>query len=512
MMPEFKRLGNVIDSLQNAVNVSDHVQCYRLSIVVLRLIIEQHKRLEQTTDRIEVLNVKLSQMLTTTLKNAEHYHYRSGWGRSSSSNVVGTPGSQLRPLNVMEAKPYHDMVTESVMLQLAFNEELTLLQQYATQFKKLRSAVIELKPRNEGQRLVQCVLARSEVCSQWNRDEIRQNPVLGCICGRFYEQANMVTLTHKLLKTLNDVKGKIGRFSLSHANALLYKLRNDYIRKREDRYNGKRGKVERSTNVENYVQNSEKYNSLLGWIVGLKSVQQALTILPYAAAWKEQYKSIDRLCRSVAVRKASYVKTLFTSQPVQCGTIRHLETDIPVYVADCIIWETRTQSDYRCYYLGRTGSDTVDNAIQSIEWYHQSAIGNSPVVAGVAESLVQQAIQHMTTRLGYTPRQKETTAQRRKELASYARKLIWLETISMLDSKAAGNCLPGTLQFCKTLGINVPKEWKDTRVDTRKLLRAWKANGYGVNRLLLPAIDSAVNRVKKELLSVTACYVPSVVR
>lgn len=512
MMAEFKRLESVIGSLQNAVKTSDRLQCYRLSIVVLRLIIEQHRRLENTTDRIKVLNEKLKSTPDTTLKHGEHYRYRSGWGRRSSSNVVGTPGNQLRPLNVMESKPYHAMVTESVMLQLAYNEELTLLQQYANQFKKLREAVIELKPRNEQQRLIQCVLARSQVWTQWNKDEIRQNPVFGCICGRFYESANMVTLTYKLLKTLNDVKGKIGRFSLNHANVLLYKLRNDYTRKREDRYNGKRGKVERSTNVENYVQNSEKYNSLLGWIVGLKSVQQALTILPYAAAWKEQYHAIDRLCRSIAVRKASYVKTLFTSQPVECGTIRHLETDIPVYVADCIIWETMSAVSHRVYWLGKTGSRTVDSAVQSVEWYHQSAIGSSPAVAGAAESLTQQGIDFLRNRLEYTRNQKETLETRRKELASYARKLIWLETISMLDSKAAGNCLPGTIQFCKTLGVPITNNWTDTRIDARTLLRAWKKHDYGVNRLLLPAIDAACNRVKKELLSVTAYYVPSVVK
>ena len=510
MMNEFKRLEQVLSSFENAVKTQDRLQCYRLSIVVLRLIMEQHKRLEKTTDRIQVLNVKLKNTPDTTLKHCEHYRYISGgWGRGRT-HVVGTPGSLLRPLNVMEAKQYHDMVTESVMLQLAFNEELTLLQQYANQFKLLRTAVIELKPRNEQQRLVQCVLARSEVYTQWNKDEIRQNPVLGVICGRFYEQANMVTLTHKLLKTLNDTKGKIGRFSLNHANVLLHKLKNDYQRKHEDRYNGRRGKNERSVNVESYVKNSAKYQSLLSWIVGLKDVQQALTVLPYTAAWKEQFQSIDRLCRSVAVRKVSYVQTLFASQPIQCGTIRHLETHIPVYVADCIIWETRSQSDYRVYYLGRTGSETVDNAIQSIEWYHQSAIGQNSETDQT--TLRRQAVDYLRTRLGYAPRQKETTAQRRKELASYARKLVWLETISMLDSKAAGNCLPGTLQFCQTLGIDVPKDWNDTRVDTRKLLRAWKSNGYGVNRLLLPAIDSAVNRVKSELLNVVACYVPSVVK
>jgi len=228
MMSEFKRLEAALSSFENAVAVQDRVQCYRLSVVVLRLLIEQHKRLEKTTDRIQVLNVKLSQIPSTTLKHEEHYRYRSGWGRHGNINIVGSPGNYLRPLDVMEAKPYHGMVTESVMLQLTYNEELTLLQQYANQFKKLREAVIELKPRNEQQRLIQCVLSRSEVWTQWNKDEIRQNPVLGCICGRFYDTTNMVTLTNKLLKTLNDTKGKIGRFSLNHANVLLHKLRNDY--------------------------------------------------------------------------------------------------------------------------------------------------------------------------------------------------------------------------------------------------------------------------------------------
>jgi hypothetical protein len=393
------------------------------------------------------------------------------------------------------------------MLQFTFNEELTLLQQYAEQFKKLRTAVIELKPRNEQQRLVQCVLARTEIRGQWNRDEVRQNPILNCICGRFYATTNIASLTHKLLKNINDGKRKIGRFSLSHANSLLHKLRNDYTRKHEDRYNGKRGKIERACNVESYVKNSARYQSLLSWIVGLKSVEQALTVVRYAAAWKQQYHSIDRLCRSVAVRRNSYVQTLFTSQPIQCGTIRHLETDIPVYTSQCIIWESRQQNDSTVYWLGKTGSNIVDDAISTVDWYHCRVVDDNQ-----KSSYDRQAVEHLRTRLGYAPRQKVTLVERRKELASYARKLVWLETISMLDSQSAGNCLPGTLQFCNTLGIDVPKNWSDTRVDTRKLLRAWKQQGYGVNRLLLPAIDSAVNRVKKELLSVTACYVPSVVK
>jgi hypothetical protein len=409
----------------------------------------------------------------------------------------------------MEAKPYHDMVTESVMLQLTYNEELTLLQQYAKQFKLLRTAVIELKPRNGQQRLVQCVLSRSEVWTQWNKDEIRQNPVLGVICGRFYSTVNMVTLTHKLLKTLNDVKGKIGRFSLNHANTLLDKLRNDYTRKHEDRYNGKRGKVERSFNVEHYVSKSARYQSRLSWIRDIKNVGETLELLPVVDDWKRKYAGTNKLAYINAVNAKPYVRTIVCSQLLLVGNIRHMETDIPVYAGDCITWSTSLKPNQRCYFLGKTGSNIVDGQIRSVEWYHVPLTSEMLLDASRAGVVV---IEYLRQRLGYVRNQQDTLANRRKELASYARKLVWLETMSMLDSKSAGNCLPGTIQFCQTLGVPITNNWSDTRVDTRTLLRAWKQQGYGVNRLLLPAIDSAVNRVKKELLSVTACYVPSVVR
>ncbi len=505
MLPAFKRIESITSSLEAAVSSSDRVNCYRLCLVLLRLIIEHHKTLEQRTRQIEVLNARLASM-PTSIAHREYYRTVGSWGRGG--HVVGTPGDYLRPISV--DKSYHETLTQSVMLSMQFNEELSILRQYAVQFNKLRQIVIELRPNNIQQRQVEMILARSVVHSTWNKDEITQNPVLGVICGRFYERANMVRLTHELLKNIDDKPGKIGRFSLRAANELVHSFRHDRLTMTYERYTGKVPRNTRCDRIDSYVSNSEKYRQLLSWIVGLRDVRQALPIVRYAAEWKEQYQSIDRLCRSVAVRKDSYVKTLFTSQPVQCGTIRHLETDIPVYVADCIIWESRTQPDYKCYYLGRTGSQIVDDAIKDIDYYHQSAIGQTSETDQT--TLRRQAVDYLRTRLGYAPRQKETTAERRKELAAYARRLIWLETISMLDSKAAGNCLPGTLQFCKTLGIDVPSQWADVSVDARKLLRSWKQNGYGVNRLLLPAIDSAVNRVKKELLSVTACYVPSVVK
>lgn len=508
MLPAFKRIESITRSLENALSTANRTECYRLALILLRLIVEHHKTLEDKTNRIQVLNCSLKNM-PTDLVHREYYRTTGSYGRGG--HVVGTSGNRLRTIGVKTIREYHATLTESVMLAMEYNEELRILLQYAESFSVLRSQVIELRPNNMKQRQVQLILARSQVLGTWYRDEIRENPILGVICGHFYITANLARLTHEVLKGLDDQKSKIGRFSYTAANELIHRFREDVFTRQYERYQGRKTlKNTRCDRLDSYVSNSPKYKQLLSWIVGLKDVRHALPIVRYAAAWKEQYSATDRLCRSVAARKDSYVKTLFCSQPVQCGTIRHLETDVPVYVADCIIWESRTQADYKCYYLGKTGSTTVDESIQTIDYYHQSAIGHSADTDQTA--LRRQAVDYLRVRLGYAPNQKVTLAERRKEIAAYARKLVWLETISMLDSKAAGNCLPGTLQFCQTLGIDVPSQWADVSVDARKLLRSWRKNGYGVNRLLLPAIDSAVNRVKHELLSVTACYVPSVVK
>jgi hypothetical protein len=148
--------------------------------------------------------------------------------------------------------------------------------------------------------------------------------------------------------------------------------------------------------------------------------------------------------------------------------------------------------------LGKTGSVVVDKSIASVEWYHLQ-------LNRIDNLSDRQAIDYLRQRLGYSANVKLTTLERRKEIAGYCRKLVWLESINMLDSKSAGNCLPGTIQFAQQLGLPVPSEWNNYSVDARQLLRRWKEKSYGVNRLLLPAIDSAIKRVRTQLLSM-ACF------
>jgi hypothetical protein len=247
---------------------------------------------------------------------------------------------------------------------------------------------------------------------------------------------------------------------------------------------------------------------MLEWIEDIKDVYEALDIVRYAADWKRRYAATNRLAYLNAARINPYVKTIVCSQIVRIGTIRHLETDLPVYSADCICWEQQRTVNNRCYFLGKTGSPTIDDSIRTIDWVHQTI---SPEMQLSRTESDARCIESLRYRLGYY-RTEKTAKQRRNEIALYCRKLVWLESISMLDSKNAGNCLPGTLQFCRELGIEVSDQWNDVSIDSRLMIRKWKASGYNSNRLLLPAIDTAVKRVGSSLASICAVNVPSFVR
>jgi hypothetical protein len=166
------------------------------------------------------------------------------------------------------------------------------------------------------------------------------------------------------------------------------------------------------------------------------------------------------------------------------------------------------------YFLGKTGSESVDHSTSAVDWQHPGII---PMDAELIAAEDTRARETFTRRLGYQPSKATTLQSRRKEIAEYARKLVWVESIDMLDSKNAGNCLPGTIQFSKEIGLSCPSNWQSFKTDSRLLLRKWKQSGYSANRLLLPAIDKAVARVRQsisnELISVVAFgYVPSCVK
>jgi len=244
--------------------------------------------------------------------------------------------------------------------------------------------------------------------------------------------------------------------------------------------------------------------------------------MPHIDNLKRQYIVTDKLARITAINRKPYVPTIVCSPPVNVGTIRHLETDIPLYRCTALLvdsnnWQTIADNglepNHLVWFLGKTGSVVVDRAISGVDWFHSNPMTYESLMNEMQHNRVGGTVPGiMLQRLTGTWRStvnQDNLKQRRLEIATYARKLVWLNTINMLDSKAAGNCLPGTIQFARELGLPISKDWEDKKYDTRLLLRRWKEKSYGVNRLLLPAIDAACNRVKAKLLSLTTCYVPT---
>jgi len=500
-------------SIESATTSGDTVNRFRLVLVLMQRILHSHSALMNTVRTIEQRNKKQNN-LPTTLHSEDYYHTRGGgWGRNrSSGHTVGTPGNQLRKIELGDTwKQRAEYMAETVNLQFGYNADLEILTQYANQFAEYRKQLLELVPRNIGQRRLQNLLMISLVNSGYVGN---QNPLLGSINGHFASRICLPGVMFKLVKPLTDDKGLIGRKSFKDGvdivtSSTSWHMHTRPLKDSKERYNGRYSKHVRCLNLTQFVSKSKTYQNRLGWIKDIKNVESALELLPHVDNWKEQYSSTNKLAYINAANVSPYVRTIVCSQLLLVGSIRHLETDIPVYSGDCITWGTSTSEQSKCYFLGKTGSHIIDGSIRSIDWYH------TPITSAMLLSCTDAnatALEQLTIRLGYRRQQNETLQNRRKELANYARKLVWLESINMMDSKNAGNCLPGTIQFCNQLGINVPSNWSNVTVDARQLLRKWKANSYGVNRLLLPAIDTAVNRVKKELLSVVACYVPSHVK
>lgn len=504
MLPQFERMERICRQLQTAIDNNDNVMRYRLTLVLLVLILKEHEQLEKIVSSIESDSTN-NNTLPTKYKCTQHIYHRGGHGfghssRSSHSYWSGRSGDILKPMTLVDSVSLSKQLIDIRQKQIEVNNRLTVLKQYADQWIVHRDSLLECKPRNIQQRSILNLLMTTDV-----RHSGDYNPVLNVVSGFFWHSVrdNLHTIT-KLLKGLTDRKNNIGRQSLKAGRQIVNGIRNDKYKNQFDpfpRYSDLQSKNVRCYSVQSYVSNSKLYQSRLGWVVGIREVSQCLPIMPYVDQWKRDYKATDKLSRLQAVNRKPYVLTIVTSKPVVIDYVELAETRIPIYRAECIL-PLQDMVKHVCYYIGKTGSTVWNNSIKTIEWLHTEVI---------SDHTTERVLEIFNARLRYLYSSAQTAKQKRKETAAYARKLVWLETISMLDSKNAGNCLPGTLQFCNDMNIPTPTAWSNYTVDARMLLRRWKQKGYETNRLFYSAIDKVVNRVKQQLLSVTACYVPSVI-
>lgn len=486
MLPQYKRIESVCSSLDKAFETADRVMQYRLVIVLLRLILEEHKALKDSAESVGRMLQQCNNMDTKTVHS--EYYYQSG--RRRSGHWIGTAGDMLRRLNTDNFQHYKELLEKSRVVSIEFNQCLTLLYQYAGQWHQYRERLLESRPNNLQQRLIQNLLLTTL------RDSSdTHNPVCGVISGEFVHRIDSrLNCITAVLRKLIDNKGLIGRRSISDGKVTLKRISNGFYNRCNESFDrlaskltGKYGKSTRLEMVLPYTTQSERYRTRLAWMKDVTK-DNVLVVLQYCDEWKVKYRGTDKLARLQAVNPVPYVFTIVTSQTVDIGNVELGETVVPVLRSKCIHQQGYREPTFvnsMVYFLGKTGSAVIDSKLKQIDWFHRVGIDDS------------DAITIFNHRLAYLKSQEQTLKERRKEIAAYARKLVWLNTINMLDSKSAGNCLPGTIQFCQQLGVPVPSEWNNYSADCRLLLRRWKEKKYDANRLFFPAIDAAVKRVKE---------------
>jgi hypothetical protein len=149
------------------------------------------------------------------------------------------------------------------------------------------------------------------------------------------------------------------------------------------------------------------------------------------------------------------------------------------------------------YFLGLAESEVTSEIVRRVEWYHNNSDDDTSVPQLMQERCTR-AVGEYENHLRWSNNQTKLKALQRSEIAAYAIRLKRVGEISMLDSKAAGNCLPGTIQFCEEFGVECPNNWTDHRMLAHDMLRVWRDNGWKMESLFLRAIACAEKRVQTE--------------
>ena len=190
------------------------------------------------------------------------------------------------------------------------------------------------------------------------------------------------------------------------------------------------------------------------------------------------------------------VPTLITSRPIAIGHLIVYGVQVPLYIAECKT--ARTLVTQIVLYPGKTVVEDASTILHELDWLHE----NHPKcdLADInAEHFIDRYQRRLDNNIARLERQRITKLNRRQSTAHYARRILKIGCMKLNDSRAAGNCWPGTEQFAQSLGIELPITWDEKfEVDSRTIVRAWRKNNYIANNLFYAAIEMSEARVKLE--------------
>ena len=422
-----------------------------------------------------------------TKQESGRKQWRGGFGRTSqhaeSVWICEYPTTIIASRHIVPT----DVIDAYRELCRRYSELRPLWIQWAKAFCVVRDTLLSIKSRDQAIRSAQCILLASIPHDKWSgsiSDYHHDGGINGNMLNR--DCVDGLRKAIQLLKRKRKKSKKCGlRVSVTRGQ--------EVCTYRSPAY-GKDGgnKFERWLRVRDckhpkfanrmklIVSSNSARNTVFAMNVQLRDIAGASPVL-------------TKLTELTAMNIKPYVSTVPTSRPERIGSVEFVGTYVPVYRIECI---TADRGTSYAWFLGKCGDRRIDEQLNSIDWYHDDTmLGNAEV------------IERIQSRMRYIRNTILTKEQKRRETAAYARKLLRIEYITMLDSQAAGNCLAGTRQFgTQYLGISLPNYWESVRMDARTILRKWKAKNWEMNSLFLKAIDTAYNCVSQQLASVGGFY------
>ena len=489
---------------------------YKAVFAALARIIAEHKALEKENNRII----------------GERQYLENQLGKVSGTVDRERVGRKLESIDAV-AFCLTERVAKLKRDCLAYNERLKLLQGVTLEWSTLREKLLSESVPNKHYRRFRDLLLASEPSVKWRGCLIQANHYLNTINERFvnslFEYGENTKHKHlmKALRFTTVKSDKRQHKRLSRTAGQGYAHTSDYNHRYSDL-------VECKVTVPGQLLNGQRIGLVMYSLTRNKARVGKLlkaaywtnedTLRSYSphklfafVLWLkrtpelQQHKAVDKLNRLYAVNKKPSVDTICTSSPMQIGSVSIQGVSVPVYRSQCVTvhsvsvtWRAHNakctfsiELFQHCVYFGKTGIAALDERLANVDWLHIANDETNTIYStneGILESL--------TARVGYIRNQFELESEKRKRIATYARKLVRLERMTMADSRTAGNCLPGTLAWCREFGVTLPAEdWCDHTVDTRQLLRAWKRKEYGGNTLFLKAIDTAYKALQQKITS-----------
>lgn len=502
------RLAGVSNQIDGATN--RHQRLY-WTLSLLCTIGDMLRTMSRRQQSLSNRSQGLSQAVDKT--SSQQYRYTGGGGWGTSQQGGNWPDHRLSgpDLNLQkDIKSLHRDVAE-------YNSDYDIIREYAGY---LRSYILKLDNGHQCRTVqeveVMSILRLADRCNEsWNGCVDRHDgferldgPLLSRIgCSTLKRFKPMQSLSYPEKRVTG-----IGRTSQG-----LGESRVEYEQRNKDVWKHPQDVLARPIRFDNYdrqltYHHRECFHRMHPgkrdvW-VGLNAVQYAT--LKSIRLVERRHRAYRRLVSRVAcTMERPGAPTLLTSVPEAVGTILCQGANVRVFRCSCLVVAGRSGEveSSNVYFLERPESELIRNTVQQVSWYHRDCTGINDVDAynDLAVDVMQTRLIDVERREAERRRWNQSEADRklgqRKEVAKYAIQLLKAGELSMLDSKNANNCLPGTLEFCRRIGVPLPSDrWTDTRIDARKLLRLWKAADWVRDSLFLSAIRVCVERVQRERL------------